>query len=318
MRLAILGATSMLAADFVAHSLAQGASHEFALFARTPDRIRAAMADREITAVPPCGPLKSFAEGSWDAIVNFVGVGDPARAVEMGASILAITREWDDRVLAYLEAHPDCRYIFLSSGAAFAEGVSEPVDRDTRASFPINALPPTAFYGIAKFYAEAVHRARPARSIIDIRVFNYLSAQADLAHRFLVTEAITAIRDGRVLKVDAHDMWRDYLGVEDFAALLNACLAAPSGYNGPVDAYSLSPISKQQMLELLRDQFGLMFEVAGGGVDATGRKSNYFSRNRVAEALGYRPSSDSAETIRLVSQQILSRQRPSDAIKHLG
>lgn len=312
MRVAILGATSMLAADFVAHSLAQGSPYEFGLFARTPDSIRASMAARDVAVVPPCAPLGSFADGSWDTIVNFVGVGDPARAVEMGASILAITREWDDRVLAYLDAYPNCRYVFLSSGAAFAEGIREPIDGNTRACFPINALPPTAFYGIAKFYAEAVHRARPALSIIDIRVFNYLSAQADLEHRFLVTEAITAIRDGRVLGVDAQDMWRDYLGAEDFAALLDACLAAPAGYNGPVDAYSLSPISKQQMLKLLRDQFELVFEIAEGGIDATGRKSNYFSHNRAAEALGYKPNRSSAETIQLVSRQILSRQPAGD------
>lgn len=317
MRIAILGATSMLAADFVAFSLEQQAPYSLTLFARDPDAARDAITRRmapalgvsapPISALPDCQPLDAFADGDWDAIVNFVGVGDPARAVAMGANILRITRLWDDRVLAYLDTHPACRYVFLSSGAAFGATGAEPLGPDTSARFAINDLQTRAYYGISKFYAEAVHRSQTGRSIVDIRIFNYISEFADLNHRFLINEMIAAVRDGRSLSVDPNDMWRDYLGTEDFAALMGACLDAPSGYNAAVDAYSRSAISKMQMLALFRDEFGLVFEVSGGGINATGVKSNYFSRNRSAEALGYRPRSGSSDTLKSVTRLILSR-----------
>lgn len=308
MRIAILGATSMLAADFVAYSLEQQAPYRFALFARDPDQIRAALGGRGITAFPHCQPLDAFADGEWDAIINFVGVGDPARAVAMGADILRITRLWDDRVLAYLDKHSHCRYLFLSSGAAFGAIGPESLGPETNASFAINDLQSQAYYGISKFYAEAVHRSRIDCSIIDIRIFNYISEFADLNHRFLINEMIAAIRDGRSLSIDPNDMWRDYLGTEDFAALVRACLNAPSGYNAAIDAYSRSPISKMQMLDMFHNELGLLFDVSGGGgINATGVKSNYFSRNHAAEALGYRPRWDSAGTLKSVARRILSR-----------
>lgn len=309
MRIAILGATSMLAADFVASGLAGRPTYDVTLFSRDSARATAMLALRGVPVMPASRSLDGFADGQWDAIINFVGVGDPARAVVMGADILRITREWDDRVLDYLGAHPRCRYIFLSSGAAFGLAVADPADRETRASFDINRLKPSAYYGISKFYAEALHRSHADRSIIDVRIFNYISEFADLDHRFLVNEALAAIRDGRTLKVDPVNIWRDYLGRADFAHLMTACLEAPSGYNGAVDAYSLSPISKMAMLDFLKLRFGLEVEVSGGGIDATGIKSRYFSCNRAAEALGYRPGSSSIDTLERVASYILGRSR---------
>lgn len=307
MRIAILGATSMLAADFVALNLRARTLHRFTLFARDPARAQAALTARGVDVLQDCRPLAAFPDGRWDAVINFVGVGDPARAAAMGAEILGITREWDDRVLAHVDADPECRYIFLSSGAAFGAAVAMPLAHETTAQFHLNSLPPWAYYGIAKFYAEAGHRARSDRSIIDIRIFNYLSGQADLTHRFLVTEAIAAIRNGRVLGVDANDMWRDYLGEADFAGLVTACLDAPAGYNGAVDAYSREPVSKAQLLDFLRERFGLAVEVSGGGIDATGAKSRYFSLNRAAAALGYQPQAGSLDTIEAVARYILAQ-----------
>jgi nucleoside-diphosphate-sugar epimerase len=257
--------------------------------------------------MPPCLPLPAFSEHPWDAIINFVGVGDPARAIAMGADILNITRAWDDRVMEYLDANPACRYIFLSSGAAFGSGHDDAMDDRTVARFPLNALQPSACYGISKFYAEAVHRSRPDRSILDVRIFNYLSNAADLSHRFLVNEVLAAIRDRRTLQVDPNDLWRDYLGTSDLAGLMAACLRAPEGSNAALDAYSRAPISKMAMLDFFKDAFGLSFEVGQGGINATGTKSLYFSRNRIAEAYGYHPVHGSIDTLRSVATHILAQ-----------
>ncbi|WP_230782375.1 NAD-dependent epimerase/dehydratase family protein [Sphingomonas sp. Leaf37] len=306
MRIAILGATSMLAADFVAYSLGKQAPYRFALFARDPDQIRAALGRRGITAFPECGRLAEFVDGEWDAVVNFVGVGDPARAAAMGADILRITREWDDRVLDYLQSHRNCRYIFFSSGAAFGMSASQPSASQSSACFNINDMTVSAFYGISKFYSEAVHRANPDMSIIDIRIFNYISQYADLNHRFLINEVIAAAKNDTTISVDANDMWRDYLGQEDLSTLVAICLAAPSGYNGAIDAYSLAPISKLQILQLFEEQFGLKYRIDGGGINATGSKSNYYSTNKIAQSLGYYPHFTSEQTVQNVAKKIIS------------
>lgn len=306
MRIAILGATSMLAADYVATVLENGSAGQFTLFARDPARAHEAMVRRHVAVPPRCQPLDRFGAGDWDAVINFIGVGDPARAVRMGADILRLTRRWDEAVLDYIEDRPHCRYLFLSSGAAFGENVAAPLDRATRAAFPINDLTPAHWYGIAKFYAEAVHRAVSDRSIIDIRIFNYVSEYVDLGHRFLISEVLRAVVEQDVLSVDPRDMQRDYLGRQDFARLIAACLAAPDGTNRAVDAHSRAPISKRDLLDLFHDRFGLRYEVTGGGIDATGRKSAYFSRSGAAAELGFEPRHSSADTLIDVAAKILA------------
>lgn len=305
MRIAILGATSMLAADYAAFSMAQPSAVRFSLFARNADQIKAALAYRGVTAEADCRPLDTFDSGEWDAIISFIGVGDPARAIAMGADILQITRYWDDRILDYLRRNTQCRYVFLSSGAALGLAAAQPSAADTTARFAINDLGPSAYYGISKFYAEAVHRASAPLSIIDIRIFNYISRFADLGHRFFINEAIASIKNSVTLHVDANNMWRDYLDISDFHGLMTACLNAPSNYNRPIDAYSRSPASKAEILKMLQEDFGLDYRVSNGGIDATGSKSDYYSKDRTAETLGYQPRFSSIETIRTVARHIL-------------
>lgn len=294
----------MLAADYVATALQDGSVHEFTLFARNPRRAAEAMTSRGVTVVPECLPLDQFGCAQWDAVINFIGVGDPARAVLIGADILRLTQHWDEKVLAYLEDHPFCRYIFLSSGAVFGENVSSPSQDMTRAKFPINNLQPSHWYGISKFYAEALHRATPNQSIVDVRVFNYVSEFVDLTHRFLISEVLRAVKKNEIISVSAADIRRDYLSRQDFTRLINVCLAAPEGINAAVDAYSISPISKFELLALFKENFNLQYNILGGGIDATGVKSAYYSRNTIAAEFGFVPRHTSAETLLSVARKI--------------
>lgn len=49
----------------------------------------------------------------------------------MDNSIFDVTLRFDEMVLNYLKNHPACRYLFLSSGAAYGSGFNEPANRDT-------------------------------------------------------------------------------------------------------------------------------------------------------------------------------------------
>lgn len=308
MHLAILGATSQIAKDLViAWSREVKATHELTLFARRPQAVR----DWLATLSQPChAEVKGFEEfgphQQFDALLNFVGVGNPAQAAAMGASIFDITLQYDGMALDYVRARPKCSYIFLSSGAAYGSGFQSPVDENSRADTPLNALQPSDWYAVAKLHAECRHRAIGHLPIMDVRVFNYFSCTQDLSARFFITDALRAIRDGQTLKTSDSVMVRDYLHPSDFHQLIECLLAAPS--NASVDCYSKSPIEKPVLLDALQAHHSLRYEVVPGpaGINATGSKPHYYSLNRRAAQFGYTPRLTSLEGIVLESEKLLS------------
>lgn len=298
MKIAILGATSQIAQDLV-RSFAEHSSDELVLFARRPDAVVLWLARAGLSGRYQVAGFAEFQDQlHFDALLNFVGVGNPAQAAAMGASILDVTQTFDQLALGYVRRHPACRYLFLSSGAAYGDVFERPADNDTMARVAINCLQPQDWYGMAKLYAECCHRALPSLPIIDIRVFSYFSRTQDMSARFLISDMLRAIRDGSIMLTSPDDLVRDYLHPSDFYRLVQALLAAPP-QNGAVDCYTLAPINKSQLLTALQDTFGLRYEVTQGAVsiNATGSKTHYYSRNRRASQFAYQPQLTSLECI---------------------
>ncbi len=200
--------------------------------------------------------------------------------------------------LDYLSRHPDCRYVFLSSGAAYGSNFEQPVDGNSRATIPINHLQPQDWYAVAKLHAECRHRSLPHLPIVDIRVFNYFSHTQDMSARFFITDLLRAIQSGETLMTSSDNIVRDYIGPADFYQLVSRILAAPP-INEVVDCYTQAPVDKMTLLASMNERFGLRFEVsnAPAGVNATGVKMNYFSNNRRAEVFGYVPSKTSLDSV---------------------
>jgi len=296
-RIAILGATSQIARDLIA-SFSVAADKQLHLFARRPDEVRKWLASAGLSGRYPADDFSVFASHEFDAVINFVGVGNPAQALAMGNSIFDITLRFDELVLEYLQTHLACRYLFLSSGAAYGSGFNEPAKRDTPAIVPINNLAPHEWYGVAKLHAECRHRSHPELSIIDIRVFNYFSRTQDIAARFFITDIMRAIQSGDTLITSADNIVRDYIGPDDFSRLVSLLLAAPA-MNEVVDCYTKAPVDKMTLLSTMKERFGLAYEVIGAptGINATGVKMNYFSMNYRAEAFGYLPSKKSLDNV---------------------
>lgn len=304
--IAVLGATSQIARDYIAQAARTNA---LALYARDPARVEAWLAGQGLANRCSVAALERFAQGEHRAIINFIGVGDPARAVAMGTGIADATRRWDEAVLGYLQRSPETRYVFLSSGAVYGDSFDAPVDRASSARFPINALGSRHWYGLAKFAAEVGHRAETEQSIIDLRVFNYVSGTGNIAARFLVTDAARAIRDNCVFETTEQDVTRDYLGPDDLGRLVAASLAAPASTNTAADAYTRAPITKSALLDLFEREFGLRYRYVDidAAVNATGAKPHYYSHDRTAGTWGYIPSHDSAETLRIEIAALLGR-----------
>jgi nucleoside-diphosphate-sugar epimerase len=305
MRIAILGATSEVARDLVALLLETGGDELF-LYARRPDAVQAWLAPRDLPAPAANASLDAFpADQTFDAIINFVGVGDPAKALALGPSILDVTQAYDDMALRYLRQHPACRYIFLSSGAVYGGDFAVPVTGEEPAQVAINRLCPGDWYGVAKLHAECRHRARPEEAIVDLRLFSYFSHTQDMSASYLMADAIRAIQSGTPLTASGSNIMRDYLHPADFMQLVKAVLKAPPG-NAAVDCYSQAPVDKFSLLAALQERLGLQYRIAlDTPASGRGGKVNYYSKSRVAEAYGYRPAFGSLDCILGESEKIL-------------
>lgn len=309
MRIAILGATSQIARDLI-DSFSAAAGDHLHLFARRPEEVTKWLISAGLSGRYPVDGFPEFPKQEFDVVINFVGVGNPAQAVAMGNSIFDVTLRFDEMVLEYLREHPACRYLFLSSGAAYGSDFREPAKRDTPAVVAINNLAPHEWYGVAKLHAECRHRAHPEFPIIDIRVFNYFSGTQDISARFLITDILRAIRDKTVLKTSSDYIVRDFLHPSDFHRLVSALLSAPAA-NTVVDCYSRAPIDKPGLLAAMQERFGLRYEISAAsvGVNATGGKAHYYSLNTRAADFGYLPDLTSLEGILRESEKILHRQQ---------
>jgi nucleoside-diphosphate-sugar epimerase len=307
MRIAIFGATSQIARDLI-ESFAQNDTHTLVLYARRPQAVddwlsRVNLSERFTV----CG-FEAFSEHEqFDAIMNFVGVGNPAQAAAMGASIFDVTLKYDEIALDYVRQRPNCRYIFLSSGAAYGGSFDAPVDANSFATVPINNLQPQNWYGVAKLHAECRHRAMAPLPIVDIRVFNYFSHTQDIEARFLITDMMRAIRDKTVMKTSADNIVRDFIHPSDFFRLVNAILVAPE-INTVIDAYSKAPIDKQTLLADMQENFGLRYEVVNSDitVNATGNKPHYYPLNSTCDHVEYQPLHTSQSVIFLEAKKIIS------------
>lgn len=305
MRIAILGATSQIARDFIV-SLAAAGERRLYLFARRPDDVKKWLDSAGLSGLYHVDDFSGFGAHEFEAIINFVGVGNPAKAAAMGNSIFDITLQFDELALDYLKTHPACRYIFLSSGAVYGSSFIKPADRNTPAVVAINNLAPYEWYGVAKLHAECRHRSYPKLAIIDIRVFNYFSHTQDISARFLISDILRAIRDRTVLKTSSDYIVRDFLHPSDFYKLVSALLSAPAT-NVAVDSYSRAPIDKPNLLAAMQEAFSLRYEITEAvvGVNATGSKPFYYSLNTRAADFGYQPSLTSLEGVMLESKSIL-------------
>lgn len=310
MRIAIFGATSQIAKDLVLSFAAQS-SHELVLYARRLEVVSRWLKSSGLAGQYAVADFSAFnADAHFDAILNFVGVGNPAQAAAMGASIFDVTLKYDEMALDYVRQHPNCRYIFLSSGAAYGSSFNEPVGVNTKAVIAINNLQPQDWYAVAKLHAECRHRSLPQLPIVDIRVFNYFSRTQDMDARFLMTDIVRAIRDKTVLQTSSEYIVRDFLHPADFYQLVSVLLMAPA-INTVVDCYSRAPIDKPTLLATMQEKLELQHEIteAGAGVNATGSKPHYYSLNTLAADFGYQPLLTSLQGILQEVTAILQQQK---------
>ena len=298
MNIAILGATSQIAQDLIL-SFSKSKDYDFLLFGRNMELLEKWINSENLNEKYQVKEYSEFGNHQkYDMIINFVGIGDPAKAQKMGNDIFKITEQYDDMALEYLKQHKKTKYIFLSSGAVYGGNYQEPIDKDTVATIDINNLKSTDWYTLAKLYAEAKHRSLSDLPIIDVRVFNYFSHRQNMDARFLITDIVRAIKNKEVLKTSADNIVRDFITPPDFYRLIQEIIDFKP-INTALDCYTKSPVSKFDLLDELESEFGLKYEIDKGAniVNATGVKLNYYSTNMAAKKMGYKPKITSLDGI---------------------
>jgi len=234
----------------------------------------------------------------YHVIINFVGIGDPVKAKNMGSDIFKITEQYDDMALNYIKHHKQTKYIFLSSGAVFGGDYQEPVNKNTVAMIDVNNLNPTDWYAIAKLYAEAKHRSLPNLSIVDVRVFNYFSHTQNMNARFLITDIVRSLKNKEVFRTSADNIVRDFITPPDFYHLIQTVIDYDP-INTALDCYTNAPVAKLDLLLKLKEKFGLEYQIEKSIniVNATGVKFNYYSTNTIAKSIKYNPKNNSLDGI---------------------
>lgn len=308
-RVAILGATSHIAKGLI-HSFCLAQDAELYLFARFPERVDAFLDSIRALPEQPIRvlPFSEFPFQRYDVVINCVGIGSPAKLRQDPYAIFEITETFDELVLGYLKSAPGALYLSLSSGAAYGTDFSEPPGEGTPARFNANALESTEYYGIAKLCSEAKHRALRELNIVDLRVFGYFSRFIDLGESFLLSELVSCLKSGQEFVTGPQDIVRDFVHPEDLAALVR-CVIKEEHLNDVFDVYSAKPAGKFEIIEALARSGRLRYRVTEqyAAATATGTKSNYYSRNRKAERIGYRPRFSSLECILRESAVMVGR-----------
>lgn len=304
-RIAILGATSEIARDFIA-LLFDRAEIDLLLYARQPNVVHDWLLAMGRAGAATVRAFNDFPPGHGvDALINFVGVGNPAQARLLGVSIFELTQACDIKAIDFVRKYPDCRYIFLSSGAVYGNSFEQPVTEQSPAQIRINHLQNEDWYAVAKLQAECRHRALPDIGIVDLRVFSYFSHTQKMDANFLMADVVSAIGANNILKTSNVNIVRDYLHPSDFYKLVFCVLDAPI-VNTSLDCYSCAPIDKFALLEAMQSRFGLRY-VIDDSMSTGDHKLKYYSLNHLAEVFGYQPSLSSLNGILQESEKLFNR-----------
>jgi len=287
-RIAILGATSHIAKGLI-FNFSRHTTDELYLFARSAQRVKDFLATICTCENYIIKPIDGFGKDSYDVIMNCIGIGNPASLRTAATPVFELMETYDNKILAYLQNHKKSLYINFSSGAVYGTDFSQPAGNNSKNSININAIDPSIYYSVAKLNSEAKHRYYQNLRIIDLRVFAYFSRFIDLKTQYLITEIINAIRNRNTFITGNSNIVRDYVGHEDLFSLVCACMEKPD--NDSYDVYSRKPVGKFEILKSFRHEFGLNFKISRtlNFSSATGTKNYYYSVNKKANKLGYKP-----------------------------
>ena len=197
--IAILGCTGHVGKNLIFNFKKEKKFNLF-LFSRDGRKIKKVIADCNLQDGFNIKNYEQFNESKYDAIINCIGLSDPAKIIEVNNSILEITEKYDSMILDYLKEHTLVNYVNFSSGAVYGGNFISAVNDSTKIKTPNHKISP---YALSKIKAEIKHRKLKNFNIIDVRLFSFFSRFMDIKAKFLISEIVSSIIALMYLKLKA-------------------------------------------------------------------------------------------------------------------
>ena len=309
-QVAILGATSHIAKGIINNFFRNG-EFRLHLYVRSQERILSFLSSIGKAPDNDCvihEGYDDFMKTSIDAVINCVGTGTMNKLRGNFSEYFTLTEEFDNLSIGYLRnKRPDALYISFSSGAVYGRDFSAAVEEDAVNSISVNHAAKEDYYGIARLYSEAKHRAFSDLRIIDLRLFSYFSRFIDLTDGNFIAEVLDCIVNRKMLVTNNVNIVRDYVHPGDLFSIIVKCLNAGK-INAAFDVMSVRPVEKTEILNYFASEYGLKY-----GTDeslsynsATGSKNIYCSKYDKIFEIGYKPRFSSMDAIKQESMHILN------------
>lgn len=236
---------------------------------------------------------------SSDLLINCIGVGTPKQMKGDYTAWFTVLEKFDNLCIDYIKQNLNCLYISLSSGSIYGSDFSKPVDKYSKNTLDVNNMGIENFYSISKIYSEAKHRAYNGLNIVDLRIFSFFSRYSDIYDGYFMSDLALSILNKETLKTNDTNIIRDYIHISDLTNLILLCLEKRN-INAAFDVISKEPISKFEILENFKENFGLKYEILKNlnFSNSAGSKNIYYSINSLAsQILNYKPQYSSLEAL---------------------
>ena len=299
MKIAILGSTGHVGKNLT-YYFGNEYTHELFLFSRNEKKLEKTVSQLGLKKNFSVRTYDEFNNSKYDVVINCVGMSDPAKIKSSQGTILETTEKFDTMTLDYLERFPESKLINFSSGIVYGGNFSSPITKTILIdeNFDGNEKDGRGEYALSKINSEIKHRMLKSLNIIDFRLFSFFSRFINLDAKFLMCEMISSIMQNKKFLTDETDIYRDYIHPKDLFSYVKKCICKDS-LNDVFDLRSKKPIGKFELLNFLKEKYGLQYEIEPGvkSFNPTGFKRNYYSESRKAESLGYKPEYSSIDTI---------------------
>lgn len=237
MRLILAGGSSPLGRDLAREFTKQG--HSCVVMSRSP----------KTGAIP----YSSLNQEKPDAILNLIGghrdnpsAAEVKSALTLGEGLLVRAIELSVPL------------VHLSSGTAMKPTCGPVASHD-----PLRNAPFQSPYQELKVRLEELHDAHSTLTqILDLRLFSFVGQNFLTGGKYLLSEAFTAIRENKLLNCSSDDFVRDFSGASEIVSAIES--AFRHGVRGKANLYSGRAVSKFEVLEGLRQEFGLNFSITAG------------------------------------------------------
>jgi nucleoside-diphosphate-sugar epimerase len=305
MKVSILGARGQIARSLINVYVNRGELSNLELYSRNPERLISEVKGANVYS------SQDFIRHDHEIIINCIGVSNLKGRMDFGPEIFNIHETWDNLILDYLKKNGKSLYISLSSGAVYGRNFQNPITEQSCFLSGITEISPMDYYGVSKLNSEAKHRSFEKLSIVDLRIFSYISKHIDFDSNFLISEIMTAIKNKQTFVTNDINIMRDYIHPEDMMQVINLVIKRwkeAGVMNDAYDTYSRKSITKMDMLKSIAEKFDFQYEIRKETKvesSATGFKMNYYSINKRLQKLGYEPQYTSLNAILKVFGEVL-------------